>query len=126
MAKTQNYLYMFASLYLFGIFGLLIAVKDNFNKDIFLEHWFLSFILPLLFIFYLLYHIIHPGGLYVRNFEHPLVSFYTRISAGDLRNNLIIVFFIWIFKVVIAGLIIGIGVNLFSNPVKEILVKIFS
>lgn len=127
LAKMQNYLFVLASLYLFGVFGLFFSVVSDGvpSKDIFFEHWFLSFVLPSLFIFYLLYHIVHPGGLYIRRFEHPLLSFYRRISAGDLRSNLILVFLVWIFKVVFAGIIIGVGVNLLSDPVLELLKKIF-
>lgn len=127
LARTQNYLSVLASLYLFGVFGLFFSVFNDgvFSKEIFIGHWFLSIVSPILFTFYLLYHIVHPGGLYVRKFEHPLLSFYRRISAGDLRNNLIIVFLVWIFKVVIAGIIIGVSVNLLSDPVRQFLKQIF-
>ncbi len=122
LAKAQQILFTVSSFYLFlGPLGAVTIFNDGrLSTEVFLQHWFMLIILPLLSAWYILYHTIHPGGLYIRGFEHPIVSFYRRLSAGDLRNNLLVVFIIWIFKIVIAGVIIGVLVNLLTDPIKEL------
>lgn len=112
-----DFIFIICSLYLFVI-AMAITGRvstENFYSYLF-QHPFYFFLIPIIAIIYLLFYTISPGGLYVAPFEHPLVSFYRRISAGDLRNNLIVASIVWIFKVLIAGVLI----TLLSNVISDI------
>lgn len=112
ISKFQSFLLFFVFLsYFFGCFLFLdIFYEDssgfflNTLKDSPLFISF-SFIFSIVYIFY---YTVTPGGLYVNKFEHPLMSFTKRIFIGDFKDNLIVNFFLTIFKLTLMGIFIQI------------------
>ncbi len=118
LSKMQNFLYFIGTIYLFlwwMIFIPTLAMADGFSVPFFSSYHYgnaISVSLLVTSFLYLFYIKVYPGGLYVVSFVHPTISFTRRIFVGDLKNNLIIHFFIWIIKVVIIGVAVGFISNL--------------
>lgn len=108
-SRTQNALAAFATLYI--LLGWIFAFSNLIDG---LGVMILgagpipvSSVLILLLVvspIYLFIHMLTPGGLYVMPFEHPIASFSKRIFVGDLRDNPIVVFIFFIFKLAAIGL----------------------
>lgn len=117
VSRLQNFLQIFSTLYLLGWMFFAVSFLDNgkgFSVPFFSSFAYgeiFSVALLLASISYLFFHTIHPGGLYVAPFEHPSVSFARRIFVGDLKNNLIVVFLIWIVKVALIGVVLSLISN---------------
>jgi hypothetical protein len=124
VVKAQNALFVFGALYvIFTASFLFTALSSNegsfWSATTVLENYPWTILLPIACVLYLLFYVVHPGGIYVAPFEHPLVSFYRRLSAGDLRNNLIVATIILITKFVIGGILLGVIVNITSEILSE-------
>lgn len=111
MARFQNYLIFFSSIYLLLFVSIFLSF---FDKNIY-SPWLIFqnniLILSFIFIFsifYIFFHIINPGGLYLNKFEHPIVSFAKRIFMGDFKDNLIISFLVFVAKLIFAGFFVNI------------------
>ena len=135
ISKLQNFLKILSTLYLIG--WMLFFVAFNQNKKGLTVPFFsslvygdlLSIALLLAAVTYLFWNMVYPGGLYSAPFEHPCVSFARRIFVGDLKNNLIVTFLIWIIKFVALGVMMGIISNalwaVLGNKILQIMSQIF-
>ncbi len=97
-AKLQSRLYVITNSILYLLIVSLAISKNGFG--IFIE-WAIPILGFLVFSFlYIFYFITHPGGIYIADFEHPILSFLRRLSVGDFKNNLVLAFIIKFFKVI--------------------------
>lgn len=122
VAGLQKFLFAISTLYLYaGIFAFISVLSAPSAMNSIL----LMMALSMLFIFYVFFYITHPGGLYIGPFEHPIVSFIRRLSAGDFKNNLVLTFIIWILKAIVFSVVLGVVTNVvwlyLENPFKALL-----
>ena len=103
VARMQDLIFGFSSLYL--MFPLLILSSPD-RFQFISGHMFSTVVLPIIMITAVFFLITHPGGVYLGPFEHPITSFIRRAFVGDMKNNLMVSFFVWILKVVGGGVLI--------------------
>ncbi len=132
ISKLQRFLQIFSTLYLMGwmFFAVsLLSSGKGFSVPFFSSFVYgdiISIVLLLASVVYLFFDMIYPGGLYVAPFEHPSMSFVRRIFVGDLKNNLILAFLIWIVKVALIGIVLSLVYNVIWALVGEKILKVIS
>jgi hypothetical protein len=126
VANVQETLFVFSSVYLLfygSFFGLRIATSFSTFVAIVADHTFLALVLPVLMIVYIFYYITHPGGVYMGPFEHPIPSFIRRIFLGDLKNNLVVSFSVWLLKIIVGTVLLGLVGNVLwlflESPIRS-------
>lgn len=111
VANLQRVLILVASTYLFFSSFILIDLAEKgsgiFSSIFYSNTYVLSFLF-VIFLLYIFFYTITPGGLYLNKFEHPIISFTKRIFIGDLKDNLIISSLIRITKILFTGFIVNI------------------
>lgn len=125
----QSGLFLSASLFVLVTVSSFTVIFDHDTSlltSFFYKNSLLLSFITLLSLIYIFYYTITPGGLYINKFEHPFISFSKRIFIGDLKDNLIISFFLFISKLLLGGFLVNILWSFFGQTVIEALKFLYS